>query len=51
MDTPINTVQQRAGHSKASITTVIYGHSMTRSQDEAAQKIEELINPVPVELK
>lgn len=51
MGTPINTVQQRAGHSKASITTDIYGHSMTRSQDEAAQKIEELINPAPIELQ
>jgi integrase len=51
MGTPINTVQQRAGHSKASITTDTYGHSMTRSQDEAAQKIEEMINPVPIELQ
>jgi integrase len=51
MGTPINTVQQRAGHSKASITTDTYGHSMTRSQDEAALKIEEMINPVPIELQ
>jgi integrase len=47
----VNTVQQRAGHSKASITTDTYGHSMAHSQDEAAQLIEELITPVSIELQ
>jgi integrase len=51
MGTPVNTVQQRAGHSKASITTDTYGHVMARSQDEAALKLEELVTPIPVELQ
>jgi len=51
MGTPVNTVQQRAGHSKASITTDTYGHSMAHSQDEAAERIEELINPIAVKLQ
>jgi integrase len=29
--TPVNTVQSRAGHSKASATTDIYGHAMAHS--------------------
>lgn len=49
--TPINTVQQRAGHSKASITTDIYGHSSLRSQNQAADTIEELVVPVAVKLQ
>jgi integrase len=50
MGTPVNTVQRRAGHSKASITTDTYGHSLAHSEDEAAEKIEELITPVAVKL-
>lgn len=50
MGTPINTVQQRAGHSKASITTDTYGHSLSHSEDEAADRLEELITPVAVKL-
>jgi integrase len=48
--TPVNTVQRRAGHSKASMTTDIYGHSMGHSEDEAAARIEEMITPVAVKL-
>ncbi len=48
MGTPINTVQKRAGHSKASITTDTYGHSITRSEREAAERIDEWISPVAV---
>jgi integrase len=51
MGMPVNTVQQRSGHSKPSVTTDIYGHAMTRSQDEAAEKIEEMITPVAVDLQ
>ncbi len=43
--TPVNTVQKRAGHSKASVTTDIYGHSMNRSDEEAAEDIEEIVTP------
>ena len=49
--TPVNTVQQRAGHSKASVTTDTYGHSMGHSEDQAAITIEELITPVAVKLQ
>lgn len=51
MGMPVNTVQMRAGHSKASVTVDIYGHAMARSQEEAAQKIEELVTPIPIELQ
>ena len=49
--TPVNTVQSRAGHSKASVTTDIYGHAMARSQDQAAQMIEEIVTPLTNELQ
>ncbi len=49
--TPVNTVQRRAGHSKPSVTTDIYGHVMARSQDEAAQKIEEIVTPFIIDLQ
>jgi len=51
MGMPVNTVQQRSGHSKPSVTTDVYGHAMTRSQEEAAEKIEEMITPVAVDLQ
>jgi len=51
MGTPINTVQRRAGHSKASTTVNVYGHSTVHSQDEAADKIEEWITPIAVKLQ
>ncbi|HTX90170.1 MAG TPA: site-specific integrase [Anaerolineales bacterium] len=43
MGTPVNTVQQRAGHSKASVTTDTYGHLMALSQVEAAENIEDFV--------
>jgi integrase len=48
MGTPLNTVQRRAGHAKASTTVDIYGHAMARSQDEAADKIEDMVLPIAV---
>jgi len=51
MGIAVTTVQQRAGHSKASVTTDIYGHSMTRSQEKAAEQIEELITPIAVDMQ
>jgi integrase len=50
MGTPVNTVQHRAGHSKASVTTDIYGHVMARSQQQAALMIEEIVKPLTNEL-
>jgi len=49
--TPVNTVQRRAGHSKASVTTDIYGHGSARGQDQAAEAIEDLVVPVAVKLQ
>ena len=49
--TPVNTVQSRAGHSKASVTTDIYGHAMARSQEAAARMIEEIVTPLTNELR
>ena len=43
--TPVNTVQRRAGHSKASVTTDIYGHVMAHSQDAAAIISKRLLTP------
>jgi integrase len=51
MNMPVNTVQMRAGHSKASVTLDIYGHAMAQTQTEAADRIEELVTPIPVELQ
>ena len=51
MGTPVNTVQQRAGHSKASVTTDTYGHSLGHSESEAAERIEELLTPIAVKLQ
>jgi len=34
MGTPVNTIQHRAGHLKASVTTDMYGHSLGHSEDE-----------------
>jgi integrase len=48
MGTPVNTVQHRAGHSKASITTDIYGHVMAHSQDAAAENIEQIVKPLTI---
>ena len=48
--TPVNTVQSRAGHSEASVTTDIYGHTMARSQEQAARMIEGIVIPLTNEL-
>jgi integrase len=42
MGTPVNTVQHRAGNSKVSVTTDIYGHVKAHSQDAAAENIEQV---------
>jgi integrase len=51
MGTPVNTVQKWAGHSKASVTTDTYGHSLAHAETEAAVRLEELISPIPVDVK
>ena len=49
MGMPVNTVQRRAGHSKASTTMNIYGHATMRSQEEAAERIEEVMHPAKLQ--
>ena len=51
MGTSLNTVQQRAGHSKASVTSDIYGHTLEHSQDVAAERIEEMVTPIAVKMQ
>jgi integrase len=51
MGLPVNTVQHRAGHSRASVTVDIYGHSMVGTQNQAAERIEELVAPIAVKLQ
>lgn len=51
MGMPINVVQRRAGHSKASTTVNIYGHAVDESEKETAEKFEELITPIAVKLQ
>ena len=41
-------VSRRLGHAKASITLDIYGHLIPSLQTEVAEKIDELITPIPV---
>jgi len=41
-------VSRRLGHAKASITLDIYGHLISSLQTEVAEKIDELITPIPV---
>jgi len=50
-DVPVNAVQKRAGHATPSTTVNIYGHATARSQEDAAEKIEELVSPIAVKLQ
>ena len=51
MGTPVNTVQRRAGHSKASVTVDVYGHAMTGSQNQAADRMDEMMTPIAIKLQ
>jgi integrase len=51
MGMPVNTVQRRAGHAMASTTINTYGHAMAGTQLEAAEKIEDWITPVAVNVQ
>jgi integrase len=44
-------VQERLGHSQISMTLDTYSHVLPNMQEEAAQKIDELIIPVAVRLQ
>jgi integrase len=43
-------VQERLGHSQVSLTLNTYSHVLPNMQEEAAEKIDELIIPVAVRL-
>ena len=43
-------VSRRLGHSKISITLDVYGHLIPEMQNGAAELIDDLITPIPVEL-
>lgn len=47
---PVIVVSRRLGHARASITLDIYGHLIPTMQVEVAEKIDELIMPVAVQL-
>lgn len=47
---PVIVVSRRLGHARASITLDVYGHLIPTMQSEVAEKIDELVTPVPVEL-
>ena len=43
-------VAKRLGHSKISMTLDVYGHLIPEMQNKAAELIDELITPIPIEL-
>ena len=43
-------VSRRLGHARASITLDIYGHLIPTMQSEAAEKIDDLVTPIAVQL-
>ena len=43
-------VAKRLGHSKVSMTLDVYGHLIPEMQNKAAELIDELITPIPIEL-
>jgi integrase len=44
-------VQERLGHSQISLTLDTYSHVLPNMQEEAAEKIDELLTPVEVRLQ
>jgi integrase len=51
MGMPFNRVQHHAEHSKTCVTADLYSHAMAGSQNEAANRIEELVTPIAVKLQ
>jgi integrase len=47
---PVIVVSKRLGHAKPSITLDVYGHLYLEMQGEAARIMDELINPIQIEL-
>ena len=49
--TPPIVVSKRLGHYQVSMTLEIYGHLLLEMQDEAAELIDTLINPIEIILR
>ncbi|MCJ7537419.1 MAG: site-specific integrase, partial [Anaerolineales bacterium] len=43
---PVIVVSRRLGHARPSITLDVYGHLIPRMDEDAAQKMDELLTPV-----
>jgi len=48
---PSKVVQERLGHSQISVTLDTYSHVLPSMQEEAALKVDELLEPIPVEFR
>ena len=46
---PVIVVSKMLGHSKPSVTLDIYGHLYQESQDQAAELMDRLVAPIPVQ--
>ena len=46
---PVIVVSRRLGHAQPSITLDVYGHLIPSKQQEAAEKMDELLTPISVE--
>jgi integrase len=44
-------VQERLGHSQISMTLDTYSHVLHSLQEDAAQKLDELLTPIAVDLQ
>ena len=48
---PVIVVSRRMGHARASITLDVYGHLIPSMQTEAAELIDDLVMPIPIDLE
>jgi integrase len=46
---PVIVVSRRLGHARPSITLDVYGHLIPSKQQEAVEKMDELLTPISVE--
>jgi integrase len=48
---PVIEVSRRLGHSRASITLDVYGHLIPGMQSQAAEMLDDLVMPIPVDIQ
>jgi integrase len=48
---PVNIVSKRLGHARPSITLDVYSHLIPSQQEEVARLIDDIITPIPVNVK